>query len=111
MARLHLPLANAAETLYRSTSMYMLAQYFLHNEGRAVDLTFQGLKQIYENIHVINTYIAQRLRTASKTDSSIHAIVQLDIYAMTFLGISEETLKELRYLFLPFLMESALYEW
>ncbi|MCP4688401.1 MAG: hypothetical protein GY859_10140, partial [Desulfobacterales bacterium] len=37
MARFHLPLANEKETIFRATSMYMLAQYFLKNAGRPAD--------------------------------------------------------------------------
>jgi hypothetical protein len=29
MARFHLPLASEEETIYRATTMYLLAQYFL----------------------------------------------------------------------------------
>ena len=106
MARFHLPLANAAETIYRSVSMYLMAQYLLYKEGKEVDLDLQGLAQIYENIHTVNTSIAERFLAASKKDSSIDAVVQLDIYAMTFLGIPEEPLEEIRYLFNPYFIES-----
>ena len=99
LARFHLPLASAAETIYRSVSMYLMAQYLLYKEGQEVDLELKGLEQIYENIHTVNTSIAERFLAASKKDSSIDAVVQLDIYAMTFLGILEEPLQEIRHLF------------
>ena len=99
MARFHLPLASAAETIYRSASMYLMAQYFLNKEGDDVDLELSGLAEIYENTHTVNATIAERLLAASQKDSSIDAVVQLDIYAMTFLGIPEEPLNEIRPLF------------
>jgi hypothetical protein len=102
MARFHLPLASSAETIYRSTSMYLMAQYFLHQEGKEVDLELKGLADIYENIHTVNATIAERFLAASKKDSSVDAVVQLDIYAMTFLGIPEEPLKAIRPLFQAF---------
>ena len=37
MARFHLPFASEKETLYRATSMYLLAQYFLEKEGHGFD--------------------------------------------------------------------------
>jgi hypothetical protein len=99
MARFHLPLASAAETMYRSVSTYLMAQYFLNKEQKDIDFSLKGLEQIYENIHIVNTGIAERLLSASKKDSTVDAVVQLDIYAMTFLGILEEPLEEIRPLF------------
>ena len=107
MARFHLPLAGSAETIYRSVSMYIMAQFFLHEQNQQllqdgmkdVDFAMNGLAKIYENIHMVNTALAERFLAASKKDSSVDAIVQLDIYAMTFLGILDEPLEELRPLF------------
>ena len=111
MARFHLPLAGSAETIYRSVSMYIMAQFFLHEKNQQllqddledVDFAMSGLAQIYENIHMVNTALAERFLAASKKDSSVDAIVQLDIYAMTFLGILDEPLDELRPLFSAYL--------
>lgn len=99
MARFHVPLASSAETIYRSVSMYFMAQYFLHKQGKEIDFELKGLGQVYENIHLVNTSVAERFLAASRKDSSVDAVVQLDIYAMTFLGILEEPLEEVRYLF------------
>ncbi len=107
MARFHVPLANASETMYRSVSMYFMAQYFLHKDGKSVDLNLTGLSRIYENIHTVNASIAERFIAASAQDSSVDALVQLDIYAMTFLGILEEPLQELRPLFSAYFDEYA----
>ncbi|MCP4397010.1 MAG: hypothetical protein GY801_06885 [bacterium] len=114
MARFHLPLAGSAETIYRSVSMYIMAQFFLHEQNQQllqdgmedVDFAMSGLARIYENIHTVNTALAERFLAASKKDSSVDAIVQLDIYAMTFLGILDEPLEELRPLFNAYFAES-----
>ena len=106
MARFHLPLASAAETMYRAVSMYYMAQYFLHKDGKSVDLNLQGLSQIYENIHIVNAALAERFLAARAQDSSVDAVVQLDIHAMTFLGILEEPLNELRPLFHAYLQQT-----
>lgn len=106
MARFHLPLSSTIETIYRATSMYMMAQYYLHGSKKEVDLELKGLNEIYENIHIVNTSIARRFQVASMTDSTVEAVVQLDLHAMTFLGISEETLQEIRYFFIPYLLKS-----
>ncbi|MBW1740593.1 MAG: hypothetical protein JRJ42_05575 [Deltaproteobacteria bacterium] len=107
LARFHLPLESAEETMYRASSMYLLAQYFLKKDGQDVDFELKGLTKIYHNIQVLNTAIANRLRAATKTDSAINAIVLLDMYAKTLTHVISESLDELRYLFTPFLMENA----
>ncbi|KKK91872.1 hypothetical protein LCGC14_2708580, partial [marine sediment metagenome] len=50
--------------------------------------------------------IAERLRSAAQTDSSINAIISLDVftYALTF-GI-EDKLEEIRHLFTPYFSDS-----
>ena len=107
MARFHLPLANNRETIYRAASMYLLAQYFLKKEGKRVDFELDGLKDIYHNIQLVNYTIAQRLRVASKTDSVLNAIVELDIYAQTLSFVIEESLEEFRSLFASYLKENS----
>lgn len=110
MARFHLPLANEKETIFRATSMYMLAQYFLKKEGRPADFELKGLQKIYRGLQIINTYIARRLREATRTDSSINAVILLDIYAQTLPMAIEKSLEDIRYMFEPFLKESILAE-
>lgn len=106
MARFHLPFASAEETVYRATSMYVLAQYFLHREGHQADLDLIGLREIYNNIEVVNVAVAKRLRTATEADSAINAIILLDIYTKAIPVVIEEALEELRYLFAPFFREA-----
>jgi hypothetical protein len=104
MARFHLPLASKEETIYRATSMYMLAQYFLKQEGKGMDLDLEGLNKIYYNIELINRAIAKRLRTITKSDSSVNALILLDMYAKATKFSLKESLMELRNLFTPYLM-------
>ena len=103
MARFHLPLANTTETIYRAIAMYLIAQYFLHEDGQAVDFEFNGLAKVYENIRIVNTAMAERFLVASQKDSTVNAVVQLDIYAMTFLGSLDGPLEEIRHLFHAYL--------
>ena len=62
MARYHLPLANREETIYRATSMYLLAQYFLNKDNKPIDIELKGLVQIYKNMELVNITMAERLR-------------------------------------------------
>jgi len=106
MARFHLPFASAEETIYRATSMYLLAQYFLKKQGIEADLELEGLAGIYQNIQIINKAMAERLRAITDKDSAINALVLLDIFAKTLPFAIEESLEEVRYLFVPYLQQS-----
>jgi hypothetical protein len=106
MARFHLPLASPEETIYRAASMYLLAQYFRKQAERAADLELKGLAEIYRNIQIVNTSTAKRLRAATETDSSLNAIVLLDMFAKTLSLAIDASLKEIRHLFEPFLSNS-----
>lgn len=103
MARFHLPLASVEETIFRATSMYLLSQYFLKQEGRTADLDLNGLQRIYDDIHVVNRAMAERLRYASSTDLSANAVILLDLYAQAFPHAFSKTLHNIRHLFTPFL--------
>ncbi len=103
MARFHLPFASDTETVYRASSTYLLMQYFQMKEGKRFDENLDGLNRIYENIHIVNSAIADRLRAATETDSSVNALVILDTYTIFVpLGI-ETSLEEIRHLFDPYL--------
>ncbi|HBI15057.1 MAG TPA: hypothetical protein DDY20_06025 [Desulfobulbaceae bacterium] len=99
MARYHLPLASEDETYYRAIGMYLLAQYFLHNQGREADLELEGLKLIYRNLHKLNTMIAERIRSATRADSSVNAVVLLDMISNLMPFVLDEQLHRLRHLF------------
>jgi hypothetical protein len=105
MARFHLPLASAEETIYRATSMYLLAQYFLKKDGQEADLDLVGLKEIYSNIMIINETMARRLRAIVEKDVALNSLVILDVFAQTLPFVIEESLKEVRYLFMPYLFQ------
>lgn len=99
MARFHLPLSNEEETIYRAFSMYALAQYFVEKSGKEADHQFKGLKKAYINLQQVNMAIAKRLKAASSSDSSINALVNLDMYARAMPFVIEESLEELSHLF------------
>jgi len=105
MARFHLPLASEVETIYRASSMYMLAQYFRQNAQKSPEFNLQGLKQIYTDTGIVNYTIAQRLRAASDTDSAVNAIVLLDMFVKTVPYAIEESLDGMRHLFAPYFQD------
>jgi hypothetical protein len=100
MARYHLPFATAEETIFRAVSTFLLEQYFRHKQALNVDLDLENLKKIYAEIRVVNLAMTSRLRTLSVQDSAINAVVLLDILAQALPYSVEESLEEIRYLFL-----------
>lgn len=103
MARFHLPLATVQETMFRAVSIYLIAQYFLKQEGQPTDFELLGLKKIYENIHLVNRTTAERLRAISHSDLPANAVILLDLYTKAFPFTIEKVLKNLRCLFTPYL--------
>lgn len=110
MARFHLPLANEEETMFRATATYMLAQYFVKKEGGQADFNLEELTNLYRTMQEVNLAMAKRVRSASKTDSSVNAIVLLDMYAKALPYVIKQSLEELRYMFEPFLKTVGLPE-
>lgn len=107
MARFHLPLASREETMYRATSMYMLAQYFLKKEGRDIDLEMAGLAERYRNLHTINLALAERLRIAAHSDSSVNAIILLDIYTRSLPKAIHKSMDNIRRMFAAYFADNG----
>ena len=105
MARFHLPLATPEETLFRSSSMYLLAQYFLKNDGQEGELGFDGLTRIYENLHLLNLSLAKRIKSAISNDSSVNAVIILDVFTQTMPSVIKDQLDMIRPLFKTYLSE------
>jgi hypothetical protein len=106
MARYHLPLASEDETYYRATGMYLLAQYLLHKDGKHADLELEGLKKIYHNLHLLNTMVAERIRSATRSDSSVNAVVLLDMITNLMPFILDEQMDKIRHLFTSYLQDT-----
>jgi hypothetical protein len=105
MARFHLPLASSEDTLFRATGMYLLAQYFLMNAGKKVDCDLDGLARMYENLHRLNIALAKRLKDATNADSSINAVIVLDVFTHTLPTDIKDQLESIRPLFLSYLSD------
>jgi hypothetical protein len=103
MARFHLPFASTAETIWRASSTYLLAQYFKQQDGGEPDLAFAGLVRIYNEILTVNASFVKRLRSACDGDSMVNAIILLDMFAQSMPSAIDESLKEIRHLFVPYL--------
>ena len=79
----HLPFATVQETLYRFISMYLLAQYYLQEDGGTPDWKLERLPQMFEDIGLVNKSFCQRLVGVTRTSDAINnALVNLDCYAL-----------------------------
>lgn len=103
MARFHLPFASTAETIWRATSTYLLAQYFRLQNGEPPDILFKGLTEFYQNIQIVNLAFAKRLRAACSHDSMVNAVILLDMFAKSMPLAIDESLEEIHQLFMPYL--------
>ena len=105
LARFHLPLASEEETVFRVTGMYLLAQYFLSVSKNGGSIEFDGLTEIYENMHTLNAAVASRLQAATRSDSAKNAITLLDMYSTLVPVLLEDELAEMRGFFQAYLPE------
>ena len=97
MARFHLPFASEAETVYRSLSMYALAQVaWGRNSGSA---SFDGLREIYAQLHSVNRGMSRRLGAAAQTDPARNAMALLDAFAALLPDVMDKSLQEFEPLF------------
>lgn len=103
MVRFHLPLASEKDTVSRAIGMYLIGLLLMTREGRKADFNLEGLKEIYENMHIINVHIAKRLRLATRSDSSINGLILLDLFTNSFSFVLEDHLKEIKEWFEPYL--------
>jgi Domain of unknown function (DUF6901) len=96
MARFHLPFASEAETVYRSVCMFLLARELV---GAGQSPGFSTLKDLYENLHVVNRDMSRRLGAATRTDPARNAMALLDSYTTLLPAAIESSLQELKPLF------------
>lgn len=108
MVRHHLPFSTVEETHYRVLSMYLLAQYFRSQNGEEPDWDLSELKDLYEEIRVVNESFARRLKGLRIQDTSANALSILDAFAlMVSVSIDRHRLDDLERLFAPYLGGSA----
>lgn len=103
MVRYHLPFASVEETVYRAAGMYLLAQYFREKKGLTSDWSLDGLARIYQDVKEVNRSLSKRLQNASRKDSSLNALVNLDIFAITIQESTNEAVSSQEHLFAPYL--------
>jgi hypothetical protein len=82
MARFHTPFADEQETLFRSFSSWLLMSYVQRQlAGGEGLITLEGLKRNYQELSVMNSCLAERLRKGVKRDAALNAVIILDLFA------------------------------
>jgi len=99
MVRFHLPFASLVEGIYRTVSMYLMAQYFLNKDGMEADWALNGLEDIYSRVGIVNRDFAKRLLEAAKKDANVNALVNLDCFASMAAISTEDTLNDIKLYF------------
>jgi len=99
MARFHLPLSSETETIYRSVTMFALAELLKPGNGASPDTRLEGLKRAYSELHRVNRGLARRIGAATGSDPARNAVALLDAYATLLPNAIEQSLADMRPLF------------
>ncbi len=98
LAKFHYPLASESETMFRSLTVFLLAEYYLHKQGREAKFDIDGLFAIYGELETVNSAIAERL-IASGDKVAAQCMKEWDVFSGMFPLRVEELLNELQPLF------------
>ena len=77
MARFHLPFSSVEETTARSTSLFLLGQYFEYKKGRVQSFNFNQLENNYAKVQHVNEGLLSRIRSLGQRDADKNAIITL----------------------------------
>ncbi len=106
MARFHLPFSNVEETTARTTSLYLLSQYFKYKERPDIKIDFKPLENHYAQVRMVNEGIIKRISTVSKQDADKNAIVTLHSLSLFLSMEIDYSLSSLEYIFTaPYIKE------
>lgn len=100
MVLTHLPFATTEESVYRSISMYLMAQYFRYRKGLVPDWDLTEFTAFYDDVHTVNQAFVKRLTTFVERDASLNAVVLLNCFATaTRRVITQERFEEVEKMF------------
>ncbi|NOZ00884.1 MAG: hypothetical protein GXP54_03220 [Deltaproteobacteria bacterium] len=102
MVETHLPFSSPQDTVYRTVSMYLFAQYALNKHGLQPDWTLEGLVDFYHDVTEVNSGFCQRLNAIPhEGDANINALAILNSMALiTRMSVEEDRLAHWESLFL-----------
>jgi len=77
MARFHLPFSSVEETTARSTSLFLLGQYFEYKKGKVKSFDFDQLEKSYARVQLVNEGLLERIQSLGNQDADKNAIITL----------------------------------
>jgi hypothetical protein len=95
MARYHLPFASLDETAYRTVAMFLVAQLIREQAGKNPKWGIEGLAKIYGEVKILNKDFSHRMIEAARSDANLHALVNLNVFALMVPMAAEKMLKEM----------------
>lgn len=99
MARFHLPFATVEETTARSTSLFLLGQYFEYKRGKAKSFDFGKLERHYLKVQMVNEGLLDRIKSLGKKDADKNALITLHSLSQFLSMEIDFTLNTIAYLF------------
>jgi len=95
MVRYHLPFASLEETVYRMIALFLVAQLIREHAGKEPEWRLDGLAKIYGEVKTLNKEFGRRMIAAARTDANVHALVNLNVFAVMVPMAAEKMLKEM----------------
>lgn len=99
MARFHLPFSTIEETTVRTSSMFLLAQYFKHKDDGNMRFDFKILEEHYARVQQINEGILRRINSIGSEDADKNAIITLHSLSQFLSMEIDYSLGSLEYIF------------
>lgn len=99
MARFHLPFSTIEETIVRTTSMYLLRQYFVHTNNKIQSLSIEGLHDTYTTLNILNAGLLSRIKDLDLIDSDRNAILIFHSLSDLLSMETDSDLTSIEYLF------------
>lgn len=108
MVLTHLPFASTEESIYRSISMYLMAQYFRMRKGYVPDWDMKRFPAFFEEVTLVNQSFVKRLTTYVERGASLNAVVLLNCFATaTRRMITQERFDEIAQMFNAYFTDEA----
>ncbi len=104
MARFHLPFASLDETVFRMVSMFLVAQFIRAQSGKKPKWDLAVLTEIYDSVKKVNKDFGKRMTSAARSDANVHALVNLNVFAVMVPKTAESMLKEIAPYFSSYLV-------
>ena len=95
MVRFHLPFASLDETAFRMVALYLVAQLLCDHAGKKPEWRLEGLADIYAEVKKVNKDFGHRMIAAARSDANVHALVNLNVFAVMVPTAAEKMLKEI----------------